>query len=161
MATEKQYDVFKSLYDEEVERYVALEGRAKLYLTIITFYLGTIAFKIKDVMDFVTKFGIPIWLYLGLSIVLLIALLLTVLATRIRSYEGVCDPEQLFNEVKKGDVNDERFLGRRLADLAIATNRNIAENNRVAMVLQFASYLLFAAVSLQLIIFIMAVLRAQ
>jgi hypothetical protein len=157
MASEKQYDVFRSLYDEEIERYTALESRAKLYLTIITFYLGAVVFKMEDVMKFITVFQVPLGLYLALSVVLLCALLLTVLATRIRTYEGICDPEEVIRSFGKTKPTDEEFLDHRVVDLACATNRNVAENNKVAGILQTASYLLFVSVFLQLVIFGLAI----
>jgi hypothetical protein len=143
MATKTQYDFFKAVYDEETERYNALEGRAKLYLTIITFYLGAIAFKIDDVMKFVSQFRMPIWLYMLLTTVLLIALLLTVLATRIRVYESVCDLKRIIGSFGESPPNDEDFLDDHLVELAVATDRNRKENDRVAAVLQWASYSLW------------------
>ena len=161
MASEQQYKVFRSLYDEELERYTALESRAKLYLTIITFYLGALVFKMEDMVKFVTVFHVPLGLYLVFSIVLLLALLLTVLATRIRTYEGICDPEEVIRSFGKTKPTDDDFLDQRVVDLACATNRNVAENNKVAGILQIASYLLFVAVFFQLVIFGLAIFKAR
>lgn len=137
MATEIQYQIYKAVYDEEAARYSALENRSKLYLTIITFYLGAITFKINDVLEFVSKFNVRKWLYLASGFILVVALLLTVLATRIRKYEGICDLEEVYQS-NEGET-DEDFLENRLTDLAVATNRNSDENNKVATLLQWAS----------------------
>jgi hypothetical protein len=160
MATEIQYKVFRASYDEENTRYSHLENRAKLYLTIITFYLGAVAFKITDIASFASQFRIPITLYLVMALLLLVALLLTILATRIRTYEGVNDLENIVKSLGAVGPTDEEFLDSCLIDLAVATNRNARINNKVASVLQWASYLLFLAVVCQLTIFLWAMLNA-
>lgn len=161
MATKLQYDIFKAVYDEETARYGALENRSKLYLTILTFYLGAIAFKIDDVMKFITRFRVPIWLYMTMALILLAALLLTILATRIRGYEGICDLKDIYLSVEDSPPTDEDFLEDRLADLVVATNRNSNQNDKVATYLQWASYLIFAAVSLQLLIFVVGIINSR
>jgi hypothetical protein len=112
-------------------------------------------------VKFVTVFHVPLGLYLVFSIVLLLALLLTVLATRIRTYEGICDPEEVIRSFGKTKPTDDDFLDQRVVDLACATNRNVAENNKVAGILQIASYLLFVAVFFQLVIFGLAIFKAR
>jgi hypothetical protein len=161
MATKTQYDVFKAIYDEEIERHGTLENRAKLYLTILTFYLGAIAFKIEDILKFITRFHVPLWLYMAMALVLILALLLTVLATRIRSYEGICDPKKVLLSFGEATPTDEDFLDARIADLAVATNHNDQQNNKVGTYLEIASWLLFLAVLLQLTVFILAVINSR
>lgn len=161
MATEMQYKVFRASYDEENTRYSQLENRAKLYLSIITFYLGAVAFKINDIGLFMAQFRIPIVHYLMLALFLLLALLLTILATRIRVYEGVNDLEEIIISLGAGAPNDEEFLDSCLIDLAVATNRNSQVNNKVAVMLQWASYLLFLAVVCQLTVFSWAMLNSR
>lgn len=161
MATEMQYKVFRASYDEENVRYSLLENRAKFYLTIITFYLGAIAFKINDVTSFATQFRIPITLYFIMALLLLLALLLTIMATRIRSYEGVNDLENIIKSLASTVPSEEEFLDTCLIDLAVATNRNSLINNKVAAMLQWASYLLFLAVASQLTVFLWALLKLR
>jgi hypothetical protein len=161
MATNTQYEIFKAVYDEEVERYSALESRSKLYLTILTFYLGAIAFKIEDVMKFVSQFRVPLWLYMSIALVLLLGLLLTILATRIREFEGICDLEKVVDSFGAKPPTDEDFLDDRLADLVVATKRNSIQNDKIATCLQWASYMLFVAVLLQLFVFLLAILNSR
>ena len=40
MATKDQYDFFRGLYEEEERTSQQLEGRAKVYLSVITAFLG-------------------------------------------------------------------------------------------------------------------------
>lgn len=158
MATETEYQVFKALYDEESTRYAELESRAKLYLTIITFYLGAIAFKLEDITKFLNEFNVPKWPYVFSGLLLIIALLLTILGTRIMTFEGQFDPEEVYKTSREKPLKD--FLDDRLVDLAVATNRNSVTNNSIATFLEWASYFLFAAVAIQMLIFAFALVRA-
>jgi hypothetical protein len=159
LATKTQYDVFRSVYDEESERHSGLEGRAKLYLTIITAYLGAVAFKTTDVLAFISKFNISFYWYLLLGVCLILALLLTVFAMGIRTYEGVFDPEAEIKSFGPKRPSDEEFLDKRIVDLAVATNRNSDVNNRIATCLFYAGLLIFIAVCLQLVVFGLAIVH--
>jgi hypothetical protein len=161
MAVKTQYEVFRVVYDEEQQRYSDLEAKAKLYLTIITFYLGAIAFKFEDLMRFVATFHVSAALYVATAILLLAALLLTVLASRIRTYEGLFDPERIMKGFGAQPPTDEDFLEDRLVDLAVATNRNRQANNKVAALLAWVAYLLFGGVFIQLLVFIIAILKGR
>src|SRR4029077_4316438 len=77
VTTELQYNVFKAVYDEETSRYASLANRAQLYFSIISLYLGAIAFKFEDVQKFMAAFGIPSWMFIASGCVLLLALLST------------------------------------------------------------------------------------
>ena len=159
MATQLQYEVFKSAYDEESQRHTDLESRAKLFLTIITAYLGAVAFKTTDVLVFLTKFRISFSWYLLLGACLVVALLFTVFAMGIRTYEGVFDPEVEIRSYrgKPKPLTDDEFLDRRIADLAVATNRNTRVNNKIANTLRWAGILILLGITVQLAIFILAI----
>ena len=159
MASKIQYDVFRAAYEEESERHSGLESRAKLYLTIITAYLGAVAFKTSDVLNFLNRFCVPYYWYLFLAVCLVVALLLAICAMGIRKYEGVFDPEKEIKRLGDKPPTDDDFLDKRIVDLAVATNRNSAINNRVAEYLQYSGILIFLAVCLQLVIFAIAILH--
>jgi hypothetical protein len=161
MATEIQYKVFRELYDEEEHRYSDLATRSNLYLTIITFYLGVIVFRIEDLLKFVAGFGLPIQLFLAIGATLGLALLLTVLAVSIHVFEGVCDPEEVIHSFGESPPSDEDFLDDRIVDLAVATNRNSRQNERVAGFLQWAARLIFLGAFLQVIVFGLAIVHAK
>lgn len=156
MATQVQFEIFRAAYDAENERYERLESRAKLYLTIITFYLGAVAFKFADVLIFMKTYGIPPTLYIAGGVLLLLSLLLTILATRIRAYERAYDLRDIIESFKESAPTDSEFLDARLADYTIASERNRAANNRVADLLSGSSWLLFSAILLQLTVFFIA-----
>jgi hypothetical protein len=156
MATKVQFEVFREAYEAEKEHYAQVEARAKLYLTIITFYLGAVAFKFSDVLTFMKTYGIPATLYIAGGVLLLLALLLTILATRIRTYEAAYDLRHIIESFKEVPPTDSEFLDARLVDYTIATERNRAMNNRVAKLLSGSSWLLFSAIFLQLAVFFIA-----
>jgi hypothetical protein len=157
MATEIQYQAFRAEYDEESRRASGLENRAKLYLTIITAYLGVIGFKIEDLLKFLDKFNVPVTLYLVMAVVLVGALLCTVWAMGIRTYEGLFDPKKEIESFGKKAPTDDEFRDKRLADLAVATNRNSKQNGRVATALQCAGILILLAISIQMAVFVVAI----
>jgi hypothetical protein len=157
MATQAQYDVFVYVYEEENKRYESLQDRAKLYLSIASIYLGAIAFKADDVLKVVAQFHIPMWLWLATGGILVVAVVLITSAVRIRTYEGICDLEELIANFGPEPPADEDFFDDRLVDLAVATNRNSASNDRAARLLGWAAAAMILAFSLQLTFFIFAV----
>ena len=157
MATEIQYEVFKAVYDEEAERYSTLEARARLYFSIISLYLGAIAFKAKDMEEFASSFHIPIWWFLLSGAVLVLSLLATIAAIQIRTYEGICDLKAVIRNFGDTPPTDDDFLDDRIVDLAVATNKNSKQNDRTARFLSAAAILLLVSVALHLVIFIAAV----
>jgi hypothetical protein len=155
MATEIQYKVFKEVYDEETQRYADLEKRSNLYLTIITFYLGAIGFKLDDVRKFADAFHVAVIWFVAIAAVLALAFLATVAAIQIRRFEGICDLEEEIEAFGSTPPSDSEFLDQRLIDLAVATNWNSRQNERIALTLRVASLLLFVAVLLQMGVFVM------
>ena len=156
MATQVQFEIFRAAYQQETERSTRLESRAKFYLTIVTFYLGAIAFKFSDVLAFAKEYHIAPIFYISTGILLLASLLFAILSMRIRTYEAPFDPEQIIKSFGKSPPKDDNFLDQRLVDYTVAINRNRAVNNHVANLLSGSSWLLFAGISLQLVTFIMA-----
>jgi uncharacterized membrane protein (DUF485 family) len=156
MATEFQFSVFRLAYEEENVRYAQLEARARFYLTVETFYLAAIAFKFKDVQEFATEFGVPLISYVSVGVILIVAVLFTVLATRIRIYEAAYDLRDIVDSFGAKPPTDAEFIVDRMADCVVATERNCRVNDRVARWLEVASWLLFGAVSLHFSTFLWA-----
>jgi hypothetical protein len=161
MATDTQYKVFKEVYDQESERYSNLGTRASLYLTLITFYLGAVLLKVDDVLKFVTTFHVPVVLFLLSGALLVAALFLTALAVTVRDYEGICDPEKVIKGFGESPPSDEEFLDDRIVDLAVATNRNNRQNNRVATLLKWAARVICCSVALQTVVLFIAIRHAR
>jgi hypothetical protein len=156
METDLLLQVFKGAYEAENERYAQLESRAKFYLTVISFYLGAIAFKFADVLKFLEQYRISGGVYIGAGVLLSFSLLLTILATRIRGYEAAFDLDKISEECESSMPDEERFHIKCLASYRVATRRNRRTNDRVGKLLSASSWLLFGAALLQLIIFVTA-----
>ena len=156
MATEKQVAFFKSLYDEELSRHGGLQERAKVYLTVITIYVGIVGLKIQDVATLVTTFKVPYWLLLLVGVVVGIALLLTVNAIRIREFEAAADPYEVAKEFKPAAPTDEAFFASRIADYTVATKKNREVNNKIGGRLHWAAVALACAVGIHLLSMILA-----
>jgi len=146
VATAEQYKFFRALYDEEQARYGHLEARARLYITINTVYLSALAFKATDFLGFAKEFKVPTWLFLLAAAVLVLALALSILAIRIREYEGITDPEKVIDSFGEHPPSDEDFFDDRIADFAVAANRNSTQNDTVAAHLFWASIALLIGV---------------
>src|ERR1043166_354913 len=156
LATELQFNVFKAAYEDENARYTQLESRAKFYFTIETFYLAAISFKFKDVLEFASVFAIPLGLYVIVGLLLVLAVLCTVLATRIRVYEAPYDLRDIVDAFGKKPPTDTDFISDRMADCVVATERNCRVNDQVANWLGTASWLLFAAICIHFSTFVWA-----
>jgi hypothetical protein len=159
VATEIQYNSFKSLYDEEAARYTSLTTKAQLYFSIIAAYLGAIAFKFEDVENFSKAWGVPDSLFLVTGALLVLALLAVVVGISVREYEGVYDPEVVISNFGAQPPTDEEFLDDRIVDLAVATKRNSVQNERTANWLKAAIILIFVAICFHFVIFAKAFLH--
>lgn len=51
MASKDQFETFKAVYKDEQERYAELINRGKIFLTIISLYLGVLTLNLKDTSD--------------------------------------------------------------------------------------------------------------
>jgi hypothetical protein len=159
MASEFQYKVFREIYEEEAKRYSDLDSRAKLYLTIATFYLGALVFRYSDLKAFNDVLKIPFLAYILIIAPMLLALLCVIVAVRIRKFEGLFNPEQVLEDLGSTPPKDEDFRDDRIVDLAVATNRNKRQNDRIANYLALASIMIGVAVGSHVLILAIALVR--
>ncbi len=159
MASETQYKFFRELYDEENERYSLPEGRAKVFITILTLYIGALAFKANDSLEFLKTHHVPQSLAVVGGLLFVLSLACCVFSLRMKSFEALSDPEELIAEWPDDGIDDDDFLDDRIADLAVATNRNSKQNDEAAQSLGAAGWLLLAGVASQAIVFTMALWR--
>jgi hypothetical protein len=160
MATEKQLAFFKSLYDEELSRHTGLQERAKVYLTVITIYVGVVGLKIQDVATLAKDYSVPYWLLLLVGAVVGLALLITVTAICIRVFEAAADPRKVSDEFSPNVPTDAEFFDRRIADYTVATETNRKVNNSIGKRLYWAAISLAIAVGIHLISMLLALLHA-
>lgn len=138
MATKTQFDIFKSVYDEENTRLNELVTRAKVYLSVETFFLGALLFKFDLVLKMTKDAPILSLTFILSAVFFFVALLLTILSLRMLPYEAIFSPKQVINKFGETPPEDSDFLDDRIADLAVATEKNRKQNNRRANDLQWA-----------------------
>ena len=156
MATKEQYEFFRRLYEEEERTYEQIEGRAKVFLSIITAFIVTVVLKSEDAVKSAAALRVPWFIYLLMGAILALALVFVVLSVRIRAYEALVDPEALIESYEGDGPTDEIFFEDRIADYAVAASRNRAENNRAASILAWAGWLLVSAMVLMVLTLLLA-----
>ena len=154
MASEVKYKIFKEIHDEESTRLSELMIRAKVFLSIATFFLGALGIKLTDIIlegHWATK-----TCYLLAAVSFVVAFLFIILAMAIYSYEGISDLEEVIESFGDEEPDDGSFLDDRLVDLAVACSRNAALNDQRATCLQGASYAMVIGVVFSLLSFLLS-----
>lgn len=153
MFTKEQFDTFKYVYEKEEARFSELINRGKIYLSIITVYIGVFTLKIQDIGTLVGDESFPKILLGATGVSFISALLACVLALGIFKYEGLCDIKEELLAFDDTGKPDAEFYEDRLADMAVAYDRNSLQNDRRALLLQISSYLMLAGVFCHLLAF--------
>ena len=157
MAYKDQCDFFKAVYDDEIARLTRLTGRANLYFTIISFFLGAIVFKFNDLKDFLFLFHVPMVSYLILGLGLAAGSVFTIRAIMIHRYEGICDLIEVSQAVGSDPVAEAEFWKRRIADYALATDTNVKQNAQIAVMLKYSCYCILFSIIVQTLIIAAAI----
>jgi hypothetical protein len=152
MATKEQYDFFRSLYEEEERTQEQLEGRAKVYLSIVSAFLAALLLKTGDVSANAKTLGIPWEILLIEALLFALALLFVVFALRIKAYEAVADALAIVEKFEGDGPTDAEFMEDRIADYAVAASHNLVANNQTASILAWAGRFLVMAMILLILI---------
>jgi hypothetical protein len=136
------------LYEEEERTSQQLEGRAKVYLGIISAFLVTLFLKTDDAANSAKRLGISFPWLLVEGFILSGALVLVILALRIRMFEAVNDGVDIIVGYPDNGVTDEVFFEDRIADYAVASSRNRAVNNQTAVLLAWSSWFIIVGMLL-------------
>jgi hypothetical protein len=159
--TKEQCDFFRALYDEEERTSVELEGRAKVYLSIISAFLAGMILKAADAKGLADALHIRWGLMLLDALPMSIALFLVLWALRIRRFEAANDGPQLIAlYVQESWPTADQFYGERVADYAAASHKNRLLNNRTSLLLEYASLFMGLGIIYVLGIVIYAIWRA-
>lgn len=146
MATKEQWEIFKYIYEQETARYENLNSRGKVYLSLITLYLGAVAFKADFWFLQASQTAISTILFTALLGSFVSALCVTVAALGIYTYEGLADPEGIIKQFGDRPPSNEDFYDDRIADATVAANRNSVTNDKRATLLTIASVLLITGI---------------
>ncbi|MDX2044952.1 MAG: hypothetical protein SF097_27320 [Acidobacteriota bacterium] len=154
MATEAQYQFFKGLYDAEQARYRELIDRGKLFLSIITIYLGLLSVAADKTIPKLDSSLFAKSAYVVSVMFIIIAMALVVLAVGIFKYEYPSDPQRIIESFKDVPPTDDDFRDERIIDFTVATKRNFSQNEMRARLLRLSSFMLLLGALGQAIFFI-------
>jgi hypothetical protein len=151
MATEAQYAFFRFLYDEENAREKTINQYATALLSLITLYSGFVIFVVGELKTTTTPMKA---MFIATVVSMLSGFVATVWGTRMADFEAVNDPMDVIDQFDEVEATaDEDFFDKRIADFAVATNRNSQVNDKRAKALLFASYCLASGISCHAIFF--------
>jgi hypothetical protein len=136
--TKEQYEFFHALYDEEGRNALQLEGRAKVYLGVISAFLAALLLKIGDAKDIAKALQVPWELLLADALPMSVALLLVLWSLRIRRYKAVNDGLLIIKKYKDNWPGESQFFEDRSLDFADSSSRNREINSEMAAVLAWA-----------------------
>jgi hypothetical protein len=146
VATEKQFEFFKSLYAEETAREGQLQEHAKAYLSLATLYSAFVLFVVDKLKpDSIANRSV----FIAAIACMLGSFLLSLFATKVSNYEAVNEPQDIIEQFGDAPMSDEEFFDLRIADYAVACERNSQVNDKKAFQLVVAAYLLLAGIALQ------------
>lgn len=156
MATPVQYACFKDIYEREIARHVRLIDRGKLYLSVITLYLGLLSVAADSVVPLVTHHPLTTAAYLASFVAFVAALCLVVYAIGIYTYVYPTDPESTllyYDRHNDGRLPaDAEFLDRMVVEFATAFTANHPVNERRATLLKYASFAMLAGIAAQAVV---------
>ncbi len=149
MSSQSQFEYYKYLFERESSRYQELINRGKLFLSVITLYLGLLAVAADKSIPKLQAYTLPaITYFIGVALIVT-ALTLVVLAVGIYQHEKPSDPMKMIDRYSETEPTDSEFFDERIADFAVATERNARINDRRAALLRFASFVLLFGVAAQ------------
>lgn len=146
MASQLQYNIFKVAYDEELNRSSDLRNTGKIFLSICSFFLGGLAFKLNDIFSRQQIFTLILFFVSLLSF--LLAYILLSFALGIYSHERMFRPRSVVNKFGEHPPKDEDFLDDRIIDITVAWETNCKVNNHRAKLLRIASWAMIAGIIL-------------
>jgi hypothetical protein len=146
MATEKQYQFYKLLFDEENLREKQLREQARNYLSLATLYSAFVIFVTDKALSNMT-------LSMKLLVIAAImsmgaAFILSLLVLQVANYEAITEPDDVTEQFGETPMKDEQFFDNRIGDFTVACNRNTKVNDKKAIYLEFAGYALVLGILL-------------
>ena len=148
----EHYDALKYGYDQEEVRQKELIERGKIFLSVLTIYVGILTLKVDD-LQIVVKESPWSLTFLGFTSAFIISsLLLTILSLGIFTYEEPFILEEALTEAVGTDSLSEFYIDR-LTDFAVGAGRNSKVNDKRGLLLAWASYFLVGGVATHLMAF--------
>lgn len=146
MATKEQFDFFKSKFDNEFEKSQLLTKRAEIYLSIVSFFLTGIVFKIIDITKFTSNNTIIKYSFIFCLISLLISSLIIVKSFILLKYSDSFYVEDWPDELEEEEQLNSVFFDNRIVDFIKATKKNRELNLKKGNQLRIASYFILVSI---------------
>jgi hypothetical protein len=165
MATERQYDFYKLLYDEENARLEQLRTQAKHYLSLATLYSAFVVFFVDKVLPAIeaenkqqpsSVLAMKI-IFIATICAMGASFLCSLLVIQVSTFEALTSPRDIIKQIEDREVTDKEFFNSRIADITVAFDRNSAVIDRKANVLQCAGYALLVGILLHATFFIVRI----
>ncbi|WP_316219399.1 hypothetical protein [Bradyrhizobium sp. SZCCHNR2026] len=145
MATLKQYEFFKGLYDEQTERTHELREQGKTYISLSTLYSAFVTFVVERVRP-ETILDKSLFVLTVASMVA--AFFASLWAIKVSNFEAITFPQDVVEEMGDSAVKDAAFFDKRIGDYAVACERNSKVNDLKARQVQVAGVLLLLGILL-------------
>jgi len=149
MVTVEQLSYFQKIYDQEMDRCGELVNRGKLYLSVVTLYMGLLGVAANKVVPNLGDSGVVVSIYLLGFALFSIALVFIVKAIGIYQYVYPSDPETILKSYDTKWPDNERFFLERIAELSAAFKYNHPLNEKRASYLKLSSWLMVSGVICQ------------
>ncbi|MEM7551541.1 MAG: hypothetical protein AAF363_17795 [Bacteroidota bacterium] len=138
MITTEQYEFFQSLYEKENKRAEELMKKSQIYLSIESFVLTALFFKVNDLQTILSDECFLKSLYIVSISFIFLALFATVLSIKIYKYERVEKPKNVLSQFGKTAMPNGDFFLRRIVDYSVAAERNYEVNEKKARFLELS-----------------------
>jgi hypothetical protein len=149
MATEAQYQCFKDIYDRETKRGEQLIDRGKIYLSVITLYMGLLGVAFDKITPMLAGHCFEKTIYILSLIIFIFSLALVIFSIGIYCYRFPTDPETVIFSFGTNQPLDNDFFDARIADFTVAFKENLPVNEKRANLLKYASWLMLFGISCQ------------
>jgi hypothetical protein len=135
MASEKQMEFFKYLFDLESERRKLLRATATTYLTLSTFYSAFVFFVAEKLrpIEFLPKL-----LFAAAVVSMIVAFVLSLWVIQVSSLYVPTRPNAVIGQYGEHPPSDADFFDNRIIDFSVAYNANSPLNDRKARTLAAA-----------------------
>lgn len=161
MITKDQYEFFKAEHNREAVRYSELIKKGQIYLSVQSFIMTALLFKLKDLINAIERVNcleLARGLSVGSIIIIIISMLFNVWAMKISKYDRVSNLKKIFNDYQNESMEDGEFFLRRIADYTVVTERNWKTNQRTAAFLSYSLYTLLSGILITAIFIIQTIL---
>jgi hypothetical protein len=158
--TKEQCEFFRGLYEAQERVSLQLEGRAKVYLGVISAVLAAVLLKAADAKAVAETLKIPWVLLLLEALAMTCALLLVLWSLRWHRYDAANDGIKLMKSYSEVWPDEADFNKEMAIDYAVASSRNRIRNEGVAKTLTLASFFMMSGILLLFGIVCVAIGRA-